>query len=322
MSTPFLGIKELFANQTNASNYAIHNEAIRDLEAICVGAVKSRSLTAPPNNPVEGDLYIPASGATGDWVGLENKVVQWRNGIWESFTPFEWMHVVSIPDGGWIYWDGTNWQGGSGGGAGLTEEAVDDRVAALLQSGSNVNLNYDDTNNTLTITANDQTFTLTGIEIRNLLSGLDPSEFLNISAIGGIDLSEFLDKANYTINNLIKSTKLLSYESRYVSQSEITGGVYTLLTTDLGKELIFTGTVNIKIPDAGGNTEFGHGWHCLVALDGAGALLFSSLNSATLIPSGGSDRLALTSQGTISLRVRSNGVWKLEGALSVGGGGY
>jgi hypothetical protein len=41
--------------------------------------------------------------------------------------------------------------GTSGGGSGLTEEEVDDRVAALLVSGSGISLDYDDDANTLTI---------------------------------------------------------------------------------------------------------------------------------------------------------------------------
>lgn len=40
---------------------------------------------------------------------------------------------------------------GGGGGGGLTNEQVDDRVAALLQAGANITLTYNDVANTLTI---------------------------------------------------------------------------------------------------------------------------------------------------------------------------
>lgn len=50
-------------------------------------------------------------------------------------------------------WNGTDWVAIGGGGAGLTTEDVDDRVAALITAGANVTKSYDDVANTLTLAA-------------------------------------------------------------------------------------------------------------------------------------------------------------------------
>jgi hypothetical protein len=57
-----------------------------------------RDLTAPPGSPSDGDTYIPASVASGDWTGLENHVVVYElsSTSWIDYTPREgWTAFVS-----------------------------------------------------------------------------------------------------------------------------------------------------------------------------------------------------------------------------------
>ena len=42
--------------------------------------VQSKTTTAPPGSPSEGDAYIPAATATGDWTGQEHKLAMYYSG--------------------------------------------------------------------------------------------------------------------------------------------------------------------------------------------------------------------------------------------------
>lgn len=78
MTTPRFGITELADNQAGAA--AVVNAAIRKLEALNGADVISRSNTAPPGSPLNGDLHIPAATATGAWTGKEDTFQLYANG--------------------------------------------------------------------------------------------------------------------------------------------------------------------------------------------------------------------------------------------------
>ena len=50
-----------------AQKHVTHNEALRLLDGLVQLSVLDRDLMAPPGSPADGDRYIVASGATGDW---------------------------------------------------------------------------------------------------------------------------------------------------------------------------------------------------------------------------------------------------------------
>lgn len=50
-------------------------------------SVRDRDLSAPPANPAAGDSYIVAAPSSGDWAGLEGRVVVWTGSAWASATP-------------------------------------------------------------------------------------------------------------------------------------------------------------------------------------------------------------------------------------------
>ena len=58
-------------------------------------SVKDKDLTAPPGSPSEGDRYIVASPATGDWLGKENNIAVFTSGAWLFVSPNEgyWTEV-------------------------------------------------------------------------------------------------------------------------------------------------------------------------------------------------------------------------------------
>ena len=70
-----------------AQKHVTHNEALRILDGLVQLSVLDRDLTAPPASPADGDRYIVASGATGDWAGWDLNVALWTDGAWLRLPP-------------------------------------------------------------------------------------------------------------------------------------------------------------------------------------------------------------------------------------------
>jgi hypothetical protein len=77
-----------------AQKHVTHNEALRILDGLVQLSVLDRDLTAPPGSPADGDRYIVASGATGDWAGWDGDVALFTDGAWLRLPP----------RAGWLVW--------------------------------------------------------------------------------------------------------------------------------------------------------------------------------------------------------------------------
>lgn len=71
-----------------------------------------RDLASPPANPAEGDRYLVASSATGDWMGLDGRIVQWvlngsGTGSWYNKLPGGILYDLHADQA--IYYNGTGW---------------------------------------------------------------------------------------------------------------------------------------------------------------------------------------------------------------------
>jgi hypothetical protein len=121
--------------------------------------------------------------------------------------------------------------------------------------------------------------------------------------------TEALLKSNFLSNNYIDPTKTLIHSGSIISVP------YTLLVSDLGKELVIAANTTgiLRIPDS--NTGFPGGWWCLVSLDGDGDITIERASGGTsqLYLSGGVNHLKKT--GTIQIWHRSNNFWKIVGGL-------
>ncbi|WP_224199410.1 MULTISPECIES: DUF2793 domain-containing protein [Pacificimonas] len=93
-----------------AQKEVTHNEAITGLERWTFPRVQSRSLTAPPADPPEGDAWIVAAEAGGDWAGQDGTAAEWRRGAWTFlnlpvgsllWVADEGLYVHRSPDGSW-----------------------------------------------------------------------------------------------------------------------------------------------------------------------------------------------------------------------------
>lgn len=71
------------------SGWRLEMDANLKLLGLIAGGITvlDRNLTDPPGSPSDGDAYIPAATATGDWAGHEDKVVIWYDSTWNIFTP-------------------------------------------------------------------------------------------------------------------------------------------------------------------------------------------------------------------------------------------
>jgi len=92
--TPNLALPLLAASQ--AQKHVTMNEAISILDATTQLIVKSRSISAPPEDPVDGSVYICAPNGAEEWAGLDHKILIYLNGYWKTIQPKNgWSAFVS-----------------------------------------------------------------------------------------------------------------------------------------------------------------------------------------------------------------------------------
>lgn len=80
---------------SQAQKHITHNEAIRALDILVQLSVKDRNRTVPASAATEGQRHIVGAPATGEWVGHENSIAAWQDGIWAFYEP----------QTGWLAWD-------------------------------------------------------------------------------------------------------------------------------------------------------------------------------------------------------------------------
>lgn len=110
-----LHLPYIAANQ--AQKHVTHNEAIRLLDALVQMAVISRTLTAPPASPADGDRYIVAAGATGAWATWDLNIAYYVDGAWMKLLPQPgWLAWIAA-EAAHVRWDGAAWGGLTSGGS-------------------------------------------------------------------------------------------------------------------------------------------------------------------------------------------------------------
>jgi hypothetical protein len=93
-----------------AQKHITHNQAIQTLDALVQAAVESRSLTAPPAMPLEGEAWLVPPAATGAWAGHGDEIAAFQSGAWMFYDPAPgWQLYVRaertlylFEPGGWV----------------------------------------------------------------------------------------------------------------------------------------------------------------------------------------------------------------------------
>ncbi|MGO4561497.1 DUF2793 domain-containing protein [Rhizobiales bacterium 3FA27D7] len=99
------------------------NEALHRLDALVQLAVLDRDLTVPPAAPSEGDRYIPASGASGVWLGWDFNIALFADGVWTKIVPRQgWLCFVA-DEGLLLVHSGTAWRETAAVGATIASES-------------------------------------------------------------------------------------------------------------------------------------------------------------------------------------------------------
>ncbi len=138
-ATPRFALPLLFAGQSQKEFYVNEAHALTDtlLHAACEGESGS-----PPVAPGEGEAWIVAAGATGEWAAQDGKLAARQSGNWLFAAPSNGMRVFDRSSGQMLlYRDG--WQRPTAPAAPSTGSVVDsearaalaDLLAALAQAG-------------------------------------------------------------------------------------------------------------------------------------------------------------------------------------------
>lgn len=105
--TPLIGLPLLEASQ--AQKHVTHNEALLLLDAMVHLAVISRALAAPPGSPADGDRYLVAASATGDWLGHSGHIAFHEAGAWRFAIPKAGWRLWVAAESLFLLFDGTLW---------------------------------------------------------------------------------------------------------------------------------------------------------------------------------------------------------------------
>ena len=105
-NTPNLDLVPLVTGQSGAEIKV--NTFLNQFDALIHLAVIDRDLTAPPGGESDGDVYIPAATATGDWAGEEDSVAYFYGG-WLFTTPNEGFTAYVKDEDIYLTFDGSSW---------------------------------------------------------------------------------------------------------------------------------------------------------------------------------------------------------------------
>lgn len=108
MSTEILTLDEITASQS--AKEVTHNTGLRQLEGRLI-RVKSRTTSAQPGSPANGDTYILPTSPTGtNWATFTAKqIAHYYGGSWKAWTPVEGIRVwVNDEDTTYAY-DSADW---------------------------------------------------------------------------------------------------------------------------------------------------------------------------------------------------------------------
>ncbi|MCL7999379.1 DUF2793 domain-containing protein [Brucella sp. 21LCYQ03] len=110
--TPNLKLPYIMPSQ--AQKHVTHNEAIRLLDAVVHLSVQSRTQTAAPVTPAQGDRYIVAAPATGTWANKVGMIAFFVDGGWSFITVAKgWLAYIEDESSLFVF-NGTSWESTAG----------------------------------------------------------------------------------------------------------------------------------------------------------------------------------------------------------------
>lgn len=138
-TTPRHELPLLFARQ--AQKEAFVNAALSRCDALLHPAIEGET-AAPPPDPAEGECWLVAAGAAGDFAGREGQIASRQTGQWVFAVPRDGMRVLDRSTGQHVLRSG-HWRreqpvAGPSGGMTVDQEArtaIGELIAALSRTG-------------------------------------------------------------------------------------------------------------------------------------------------------------------------------------------
>lgn len=92
-----------------AQKHVTMNEALTRLDALASPSAISADLGSPPITAAEGETYVIAAPAGGDWTGRAGQLAFFVNGGWDFAAPRPGWRVWVADRGGSMTWTGGAW---------------------------------------------------------------------------------------------------------------------------------------------------------------------------------------------------------------------
>lgn len=92
-ATPRFALPYLYAGQAQKEVFV--NEALALADALLHSSVAGEA-AAPPAQPAEGENWLVAAGATGDWAGHDHSLASRRGGSWLFVAPRDGMRIFDL----------------------------------------------------------------------------------------------------------------------------------------------------------------------------------------------------------------------------------
>jgi Protein of unknown function (DUF2793) len=105
--TPNLTLPLIAAAQ--AQKHVTHNEALALLDALVQLSVLSRTATAPPAVPAQGDRYLVPAGATGAFAGKATQIALFEGAGWRFLPPRTGWQAFVADEQAVLVWNGAAW---------------------------------------------------------------------------------------------------------------------------------------------------------------------------------------------------------------------
>ena len=86
----------LFAGQAQKESYV--NELAARIDALLHGAIEGEQ-AVPPASPADGQAWLVAAGASGDWTGQSGKIAARQAGNWLFAAPRDGMKLLNRASG-------------------------------------------------------------------------------------------------------------------------------------------------------------------------------------------------------------------------------
>lgn len=107
--------------------------------------VLDKDLADPPGSPTEGDRYIVAADATGDWVGKEDNIAEWNGTTWVFTAPLLGMAAFVMDEVDVYLCDGSGWIKPYGEGAGdMLKSVYDIDESGIVDAAEKLKLGADE----------------------------------------------------------------------------------------------------------------------------------------------------------------------------------